>query len=185
MQLLAGQIIDGKYRIIDRIGQGGMGEVYRGEHIRIGRQVAIKVLYPECAQDLTLARFEREARAAARIGNDHILEVLDFGSLPDKAPYLVAELLDGLAAAHRADVLHRDLKPANVFLLREKAGRQDFVKIIDFGVSKFLSVSNDGLCVTATGALVGTPYYLAPELIESSHSADARCDLYAVGVIIS
>ncbi|MBN1605810.1 MAG: protein kinase [Polyangiaceae bacterium] len=212
MQIPIGQIIDDKYRIVSLIGEGGMGAVYEGENIRINRRVAIKILHAAVAGNKeAVQRFEREAQAAGRIGNDHILEVLDLGSLPDGQHYMVMEFLEGeplsarirrlerltpeqaypvirqvlqgLDAAHSVGIVHRDLKPDNVFIIGEKYGQRDFVKIIDFGVSKF-SVLSDDMKMTRTGAVVGTPYYMAPEQASGSQTADARSDVYAVGVIL-
>ncbi len=213
MTLQPGELIDGKYRIVKLIGQGGMGAVYEGNHELIDRRVAIKVLLPTAEQEHAVARFEREARAAGRIGNDHILEVLDIGSIGDGSRYMVMEfldgdplskrieqrlrltgaevakiaiqLLDGLASAHSAGVLHRDLKPDNIFLVRQKAGHRDFVKIIDFGISKFQPLGqSEEMRMTATGMVVGTPYYISPEQAKGLADVDLRSDLYAVGVIL-
>jgi eukaryotic-like serine/threonine-protein kinase len=213
MPLEVGDIIDRKYRVTRLIGKGGMGSVYEGEHMLVERRVAIKVLEPALEQERAIARFEQEARAAGRIGNEHILDVYDIGSLPDGARYLVmeyldgetlrarihrlgriteqqavalvVELLDGLGAAHRAGIVHRDLKPDNVFLVRQKTGRSDFVKLIDFGVSRFESAGDsDRMRMTVTGAVVGTPHYLSPEQARGRRDADARSDLFAVGVML-
>lgn len=207
-----GQVIDNKYRIARPIGEGGMGAVYEGENLRINRRVAIKVLHANVADNKeAVQRFEREAQAAGRIGNDHILEVLDLGELPDGQHFMVMEFLDGeplsarihrlgrmtaeelcplmrqvllgLEAAHGAGIVHRDLKPDNIFVLTEKYGNKDFVKLIDFGVSKF-NVLNDDMKMTRTGAVVGTPYYMSPEQASGSQVTDGRSDLYAVGVIM-
>ncbi len=212
MQLSPGEIIDDKYRIVRLLGEGGMGAVYEGENTRIHRRVAIKVLHASVAGMAdAVARFEREAQAAGRIGSDHIVEVLDLGTLASGDRYMVMEFMDGdtlsqrirqrgrlaptevlplmqqlldaLGAAHNAGIVHRDLKPDNVFLLRSRRGNADFVKLLDFGISKFGS-GPSALSMTRTGAVMGTPYYMAPEQARGAKDLDARVDLYAVGVIL-
>ncbi|HVU05179.1 MAG TPA: protein kinase [Polyangiaceae bacterium] len=214
MSLSTGDVIDGKYRIIRLIGEGGMGAVYEGENIRIHRTVAIKVLHAGVAENQdAVQRFEREAQAAGRIGSEHIVEVLDLGNLPDGDRFMVMEFMDGdslsariqsrgrltaretypvarqilegLAAAHGAGIIHRDLKPDNVFLLKSRGGQADFVKLLDFGISKFSALSGEsGFSMTRTGAVMGTPYYMSPEQAKGAKGMDHRADLYAVGVIL-
>jgi serine/threonine-protein kinase len=214
MLLEAGQVIDGKYRLIRLIGTGGMGAVYEGENVRIRRRVAIKVLNTDsAASEENIRRFEREAQAAGEIGNEHILEVLDIGSLPNGDRYMVMEFLDGetlaarierlgfltagqvapialqflsgLASAHAAGIIHRDLKPENIFVLRSKAGRADFVKLIDFGISKFSRPFEEGeIKVTRADAILGTPCYMSPEQARGALETDERSDIYSCGVIL-
>jgi serine/threonine protein kinase len=217
MALEIGQLIDDKYRIVRLIGAGGMGEVYEGENVRVRLRVAIKVLQQSLAtSDDAILRFEREAQASGQIGSDHIMVVYDLGALPNGDRYMVMEYLDGetlaariqrlgrlgpaelapivqqiclgLSAAHGAGIVHRDLKPDNVFITREKAGRADFVKLIDFGISKFFEGSmglggGSGPGITMAGAVMGTPFYMSPEQARGAQ-ADYRSDIYSVGVIM-
>mgnify|MGYP001547731231 CR=1 FL=1 len=211
MSISPGMIIDGKYSITKLIGEGGMGAVYEGTNTFIRRRVAIKVLLAAARDSAgVIERFEREAQAAGCIGSDHILEVLDLGTLPTGDRYMVMEFLDGesladrirrlgrmspqeiapllrqglvgLEAAHKAGIVHRDLKPDNVYIIKEKAGRQDFVKIIDFGISKFNALSGD-MSMTRTGAVMGTPYYMSPEQAKGAGSVNHQSDIYSMGVI--
>lgn len=214
MSLSTGDIIDGKYRIVRLIGEGGMGAVYEGENMRIHRRVAIKVLHASLAQTgEAVARFEREAQAAGRIGSEHIVEVLDLGNLPNGDRYMVMEFMDGdslsgrirargrltpaevqpimiqlleaLSAAHGAGIIHRDLKPDNVYLLKSRGGKSDFVKLLDFGISKFNQLTSDSaMSMTRTGSVMGTPYYMAPEQAKGARNLDHRVDLYSAGVIL-
>ncbi|RLB60058.1 MAG: serine/threonine protein kinase, partial [Deltaproteobacteria bacterium] len=188
-----------------------MGTVFVGHHRRIHRQVAIKVLKASIAADETMVRrFEREAQAAGRIGSKHIVEVVDVGQIAGGERYMVLEhlrgetllarlrrvrtmdppesfplaiqLLKGLAAAHAAGIIHRDLKPSNIFLVPLQDDGGDFVKIIDFGVSKFHCLDAEGM--TQTGTMVGTPHYMAPEQTKEAAAVDHRSDLYAVGALL-
>jgi serine/threonine protein kinase len=210
----AGHVIDGKYRLVRLIGTGGMGSVYEGENLLIRRRVAIKILHAASTGNVdAIRRFEREAQAAGEIGNDHILEVLDLGSLPTGDRYMVMEYLDGetlaarierhgrltpgqiapiarqfltaLASAHAAGIIHRDLKPENIFILRAKAGRVDFVKLIDFGISKFSRPFSEGEHrMTRADAVLGTPCYMSPEQARGARETDVRSDIYSCGVIL-
>ncbi len=214
MGLAEGQVIEGKYSIVRMIGEGGMGAVYEGENLRIRRKVAIKVLHAGVAESTdAVSRFQREAQAAGQIGSDHIVEVIDLGVLPDGDYFMVMEflqgeslgarlerkgrlgprelapvalqLLEGLSRAHGAGIIHRDLKPDNVWLVSHKAGVADFVKILDFGISKFSPVGGgEQMSMTRTGSVMGTPYYLSPEQAKGGRGVDQRSDIYAVGVIL-
>ena len=213
LRKLVGQVVDGRYRITELLGTGGMGAVYEAEHLGLGRQVAIKFIDREYAQVGSVAvRFTREARAASSIESEHIVSVHDAGT-SDGRPYLVMELLRGedlgrrlrrcgklpvaetlhiaaqalrgLADAHEARIVHRDLKPDNLFLVSRKADRS-FVKIVDFGISK-IERSEAGLAqsfVTRAGTVLGTPLYMSPEQAQAAPDLDARADLYSLGAIM-
>jgi len=201
----------GNYVVRDKIGEGGMGVVFRAEHPHINRRVAIKVLHPGADRNPEVVhRFFNEARAATEIRNEHIVEVLDFGTLPEGMPYLVMEWLDGeslgsllrsarklplaqaamimsgiaraLRAAHGKGVVHRDLKPDNVFLVR-RDGEPDLVKVLDFGIAKLLATGMPVQYQTQTGAIIGTPAYMSPEQCRGAKEIDHRTDVYALGVI--
>jgi serine/threonine-protein kinase len=206
---MIGQSI-GNYVVREKIGQGGMGAVYVAEHTRLGRRVAVKVLLPHIAADKQLAaRFFNEAKAAADIRNEHIVDVIDFGELPDGSSYIVMEWLEGqslqqllsrekklplervahiargmaraLAAAHAHGIVHRDLKPDNIFLVRVDDDA-DYVKVLDFGIAK-LTLGNDSNVRTQAGAILGTPQYMSPEQCNGG-AVDRRTDVYAMGVIL-
>jgi eukaryotic-like serine/threonine-protein kinase len=206
---LEGRRLDGKFRFLSALGSGGMATVYLAVNERVDREVAIKFLRPEIGRDAeSVARFRSEAKAAGRIGNAHICEILDLGESPI-GPYIVMErlrgidlaalirrqtrlapgyavrvvrhALEGLAAAHEAGIVHRDLKPGNVFLHRTDSG-DTIVKLMDFGVSKFLDGS--GEAETASGILLGTPEYMAPEQLEGAHKIGPPADIWAMGAIL-
>ncbi|MGE0791636.1 MAG: serine/threonine-protein kinase [Sandaracinaceae bacterium] len=202
--------LPGRYKFVRRIGTGGMGAVYEGEHLLIGRRVAIKVLHARFAEDPEIVRrFLREARVAATVAHPNIVEVTDMGELDDGAPYMVLEFLEGrdfghdireqgpqppdklarimsqacdaLTAAHQRDIIHRDLKPENIYLTN-LGGDAEFVKLLDFGISKILADGDHRL--TKTGAALGTPYYMSPEQCRGDIDVDARLDIYAMGVVM-
>jgi serine/threonine protein kinase/predicted nucleic acid-binding Zn-ribbon protein len=203
---LIGRTIAGRYRIEERLGRGGMSNVYRARHQVIGRDVALKFLSPEFAQrERSRARFLREARATNQVKHEHIVQITDFGETEDKLVYMVMQYLEGrtladlvaegplrvaralrialqiargLAQAHELAVVHRDIKPHNVFLIRDQ-GTDDFVKILDFG----LAYVQQDVRLTVRGQTVGTPAYIAPEQI-TSHDVVAASDLYALGCVL-
>ncbi len=207
-----GSTIRGKYRVHAVIGEGGWGTVFEAEHLMLRRRVAIKVLHERLAEEpRRVERFRREALASSRIGHPNIVEVLDLDTTDDGDHFMVLELLrghdlaslldtqgmmsvpralhifaqvaDGLAAAHAAGIVHRDLKPDNIFLL-DKPGARDFPKIVDFGISKLVSIADATGTLTNTGTLLGTPHYMPPEQARGEKTLDHRADLYALGVML-
>lgn len=205
------RVIAGKYHLGRVLGEGGMGAVYEAEHRELGAKVAVKLLSEaNLTQHKSLTRFRREAKAMAAIRHENVVSVMDAGTDQDGVPFLVMELLEGeslasklrrervltpalaawitceilagLGAAHRAGVVHRDLKPGNVFISRQSDGGYR-VKLLDFGISK-LGDSSATLNVTADGALVGTPNFMAPEQIYANVPIDGRVDIYATGIIL-
>lgn len=206
-----GMLLENKYEIVRKLGEGGMGAVYEGLHTHIKRRVAIKCLHAQFAtKPEIVARFKREALAATSIGHENIIEVTDMGQFPDGTLYIVLEFLDGrdwsddidndgaqplgktcaimvqvceaLAAAHDKGIVHRDLKPENIFLI-ERSGTRDFVKVLDFGISK-VKDTGPGSGMTQTGTTLGTPYYMSPEQAQGRKDVDHRADIYSLGVIL-
>ena len=199
----------GQYTLLEKIGQGGMGIVYRAEHEMLRRPTAIKVLPPHSAGEESLKRFEREAQLTARLTNPHTVSIYDYGRTPEGAFYYVMEFLDGLdlehlvreagplppgrvvhvlrqvcealAEAHGVGLIHRDIKPANI-LLSEVGGIPDFAKVVDFGLVKDVKGPGDAR-LTDENVVAGTPQYLAPETIRDGASSDPRSDLYALGAV--
>ena len=204
-----GDTIEGRYRIVKRLDEGGMGTVFLAEHVLIKRKVAIKVLRSELASDAEVVeRFMNEARAAGTLGHPNIVESTDMGFTKEGIPYIVFEFLEGallvdevyrlhgltvrralkiahqiasaLHAAHQAGIVHRDLKSENIFLIT-KEDRTDHVKVLDFGISRFMEVESDS---NKRNTVMGTPEFMAPEQITSPEKVDRRADIYALGVII-
>ncbi|MBO6934622.1 MAG: serine/threonine protein kinase [Deltaproteobacteria bacterium] len=207
-----GMVLQDRYRIVRKIGEGGMGAVYEGEHVLIKRRVAIKCLHSQFATNPEIvARFHREALAATSIGHQNIIEVTDMGRFDDGSVFMVLEFLhgrdwsddiddngaqplqktlhildqvcDALTAAHAKGIIHRDLKPENIYLI-ERGNDPDFVKVLDFGISKFKDSSGGGKGMTQTGTTLGTPYYMAPEQAQGKKDIDNRADIYSLGVIL-
>ncbi|MET0340337.1 MAG: protein kinase [Polyangiales bacterium] len=212
--VVLGEIIADKYQVEGVIGEGGMGLVVCATHLGLRQRVAIKLLLSHGAhvEPAAIERFQREARAAARIRSEHVCRVLDVGMLPVGTPYLVMEYLEGcdladelsrrsrlpaievvglvlqaceaLAEAHAAGIVHRDLKPANLFLARKSNGMR-VLKLLDFGVSKSLETGEGSeLSLTKTSAVVGSPIYMSPEQLNSAKDVDPRTDIWALGVVL-
>ncbi len=205
-----GRVLGGRYAIESVVARGGMGIIYRARHLAVGRPVAVKILRADLARNTeALARFHREAQAAAAIGHPHIIEVIDFGHSPEGDAYLVMELIDGtdlagllrregrlpvaralaivrqvadaLGAAHAKGIVHRDLKCENVMVLAR--GEEDYAKVLDFGISKVLEDDQGRAPITRDGVVLGTPQYMAPEQGSDGALVDHRADLYALGCI--
>ena len=203
---LVGQILDGRYRILRKLGEGAMGEVYAAEHVAIGKKFAIKLLHPETVSNPeALTRLFQRARSASLITHRNIVEIIDFGQLTDGRVYLSMELLEGaplgdlttqpigvdrllnillqagqgLAAAHARGIIHRDLRPENIFVTTGPRG-EDVPKLLDLGIAK---VPGDDRNATRAGTISGTPSYLAPEQA-MGRPVDARTDVYALGAIM-
>ena len=205
-----GVVVGERYRIVSRIGVGGMGAVYRAEHTMMRRDLAIKVLLPELGGKEEFARrFEREAESASRLTHPNIITVTDFGRTAEGSLFLAMEFLAGeslsdaikagpmplgrslaimrqmlraLEHAHAAGVVHRDLKPENIMLV-EREGQRDVVKILDFGIAKVTQPQSGGEALTQAGVIFGTPEYLSPEQA-LGEAVDARADIYAAGIIL-
>jgi eukaryotic-like serine/threonine-protein kinase len=209
-----GDVLAGKYRVERILGIGGMGVVVAAHHLQLDEKVALKFLLPQSLADTdAVARFLREARAAVKIKNEHVARVIDVGTLPNGAPYMVMEYLDGgdlaawlkqrgplpieqavefvlqacvaVADAHALGIVHRDLKPANLFCVRRSDGQLS-IKVLDFGISKLASIAGAGpsLAMTKTASMMGSPLYMSPEQMRSSKDVDAQTDIWALGVIL-
>jgi serine/threonine protein kinase len=208
-----GKKIANKYRIEQLIGEGGMGKVYKATQLTLDKAVVLKVLRQSLLSDeRTVARFQREAKAASRLNHPNSIGILDFGQAEDGALYIAMEYVSGkdlhqilsrewplpearivriasqvlsaLQDAHAAGVIHRDLKPENIMVEPRRGGETDFVKVLDFGIAKIQDMGNDeGPALTRAGFVCGTPEYMSPEQARGAN-LDPRSDLYAVGVIL-
>ena len=207
---LVGQVIADRYHIIKKLGEGGMGAVYLGEHVKMGRKSAIKVMNPGMAADPdAISRFNREASNASRISHPNVCQIYDFGETTDGVIYLAMEFIEGsaltdliekegalpparagkilkqsadaLASAHDLGIVHRDLKPDNIMIVQGRDG-SDIVKVVDFGIAKAVAGDEAGQKVTKTGLVVGTPEYMSPEQL-SGDKLDGRSDIYSLGLV--
>jgi len=206
---LIGSIIAERYHVTKKLGEGGMGAVYLGEHVKMGRKSAIKVMSQGMAHDAdAIARFNREAANAARINHPNVCAIYDFGETPDGVIYLAMEFIEGealtdlikregaltpqrsasilkqaaeaLQAAHDLGIVHRDLKPDNIMIAAGRGG-SDIVKVVDFGIAKAMG-GEEGQNVTKTGLVVGTPEYMSPEQL-SGDVLDGRSDIYSLALV--
>jgi serine/threonine-protein kinase len=206
---LVGEVLADRYHVVRKLGEGGMGQVYLAEHVKMGRKSAIKVLSPSMTHDPdAVARFNREAANASRISHPNVCAVYDFGETPEGIIYLAMEFVEGepltellaregelpvsragaiflqvadaLQAAHDLGIVHRDLKPDNIMLSRGRDGT-DIVKVVDFGIAKAVG-GGDTQKVTKTGLVVGTPEFMSPEQM-AGDPVDGRSDLYALALV--
>ena len=205
-----GQVLDGRYELVELLGVGMTGAVYRAVHRYTQREVAVKIMHQQLlGDDRAVTRFLREARSVAKIGHPSIVDVHDAGETADGWPYVALELLrgrslgrairdgaldhdavvrlglellDGLGAAHAEGIVHRDLKPENIFLLDAPVGGPS-VKILDFGVAKNLQSSGASGVLTRPGATIGTPSYMSPEQARAE-TVDERTDLWSAGAVL-
>jgi len=207
---LMGQVIADRYHVVKKLGEGGMGQVYLAEHVKMGRRSAIKVMNPAMVHDPdAVARFNREASNASRITHPNVCAIYDFGETPDGLIYLAMEFIEGepltdllqregalpvprataiflqtadaLQAAHDLGIVHRDLKPDNIMLTSRKSGGET-VKVVDFGIAKAVGGDQAGQKVTKTGLVVGTPEFMSPEQL-SGDAVDGRSDLYSLALV--
>jgi tRNA A-37 threonylcarbamoyl transferase component Bud32 len=208
---LLGKVLSERYRILRKLGEGGMGVVYLAEHVVIEKKIALKVLFPDLTRRSDLVhRFMQEAKSASRIGHENVIDITDFGQSPEgyvfiameylvgqdlgqvlkasgpmpwvRAQPIILQIVKALRAAHERGIIHRDMKPENIFILPRDDGRE-FVKVLDFGIAKVLGLDEDAPRLTRTGMIFGTPEYMSPEQAQGQQ-VDHRVDIYAVGCIM-
>ena len=205
---MVGTIVAERYHIMKKLGEGGMGQVYLAEHVKMGRKSALKVMHPGMVKDVdAISRFNREAANASRISHPNVAAVYDFGETADGVIFLAMEFVDGppltkvieqagalppkraativyqtaeaLAVAHDLGIVHRDLKPDNIMVAKTRDGG-DLVKVVDFGIAK--AANSDAQKVTKTGLVVGTPEYMSPEQL-AGDKLDGRSDIYSLALV--
>ena len=208
---LVGQVVADRYHIIKKLGEGGMGAVYLGEHVKMGRKSAIKVMTQAMANDPdAVSRFNREAANASRLSHPNICQIYDFGETSDGLIYLAMEFIEGcslsdlieregslpparagsilrqsadaLQVAHDQTIVHRDIKPDNIMIVQARDG-SDVAKVVDFGIAKAVAGDETGQKVTKTGLVVGTPEYMSPEQL-SGDKLDGRSDIYSLALVM-
>jgi serine/threonine protein kinase len=207
-----GDLIQSRYRLVKQLGSGASGSVWAAKNELIDRDVALKIMRPDVAEDaIALQRFFNEAKASGRVRSPSIVEILDLGQAEDGSPFLVFELLEGetldlrlqrepamdpelatelfagvakaLELAHSQGIIHRDLKPANIFLHQDTAHDKLVAKILDFGISKVFDTGAN-FTLTRTGTVVGSPAYMAPEQASGQEDLDGRADVWSLGVVM-
>jgi serine/threonine protein kinase len=208
----SGEVIGGKYQVVELIGIGGIGFVVSALHLELGEGVALKFLRPEfLSHPEAVRRFANEARSAVKIKSEHVARVFDVGALPDGTPFIVMDLLEGrdlsevlreegslstelaveyvlqtceaLATAHASGIVHRDVKPDNLFLTKRPQGL-DFIKVLDFGISKLSLAGSSGSAWARTTTAIGSPHYMSPEQVRASETIDARADIWSLGCVL-
>jgi serine/threonine-protein kinase len=205
-----GRVINGRFRLVSKLGQGGMGTVWRAVHLELGTPVAVKLIDADITDSrLALSRFKREAQAAASLRSANVVQILDYG-IDGEVPFIAMELLEGeslasrlaraaplnprvtakilsqvgkaLTRAHALNIVHRDLKPDNVFLVPD--GDDEIAKVLDFGIAKNISDHSLSASIqTKSGAILGTPHYMSPEQASGRSSVDHRSDIWSFGII--
>jgi serine/threonine protein kinase len=212
-QFVPGEMLGGKYKVLSLLGQGGMGTVYRVEQVFLNKEMALKTLNSVSASDLTLQRFQIEAKAASALRHPNLVEVHDFGLLSDGRPYLVMDFIEGISladylkergllgvddvtpifaqacfgllAAHERGIVHRDIKPGNIMLLKNRSFESEgSVKVVDFGIAKLTGREADEVqALTRTGEIFGSPLYMSPEQCAGG-VVDQRSDIYSLGCVL-
>ncbi len=210
MSFVPGTMVTHHVRLTEKLGEGGMGSVWRAEHLGLDTEVAVKFIAAELGSKPSFAtRFRREASSAAKVKSPHVVQMLDYGVMKVGTPYIIMELLEGqtlaerlkrkkrlplnqaglllsqvaeaLSIAHELGIVHRDIKPQNLFLI--ESGYELFIKVLDFGVAKQLAATEADGTTTTTGAVIGTPQYMSPEQIVSAKNTDSRADMWALAVV--